>query len=236
MKIVKKCKKCGIIKSLSEFYKCETCIDKHRPECKKCRNEYTKKHYLVHKQEIQKKYQAYRKKWRQENSEKIRIYDKKYYQMHREKILAQNRKYYYEHPEYRQTKTYHQRNNERAKKYYLENRKEARNKYKEYIQSLKGKLIRKKSEHKRRALKQSCQINNLTTNQIKNILNEAQKCAICNKKFNKNRKKTLDHIIPISKGGNNTLMNIQTVCSYCNSVKGTKDYTEFTKGQLLMFI
>lgn len=39
-------------------------------------------------------------------------------------------------------------------------------------------------------------------------------------------KLTLDHIVPIHRGGKNKLMNLQTLCKSCNSIKSTtiKDY------------
>lgn len=39
--------------------------------------------------------------------------------------------------------------------------------------------------------------------------------------------RTLDHIVPVSKGGEHTEENLVVACRSCNSKKGTKDYLEF---------
>jgi 5-methylcytosine-specific restriction endonuclease McrA len=44
------------------------------------------------------------------------------------------------------------------------------------------------------------------------------KCLKCKS----NNKLCIDHIMPISKGGENVLFNLQTLCHSCNSAKGSK--------------
>jgi hypothetical protein len=41
------------------------------------------------------------------------------------------------------------------------------------------------------------------------------RCLCCGS----NKKLTADHIVPVNKGGNNTLSNLQTLCASCNSRK-----------------
>lgn len=57
----------------------------------------------------------------------------------------------------------------------------------------------------------------------KNIRNEVfrihgNSCLKCGSKY----KLSLDHIIPISKGGKNCIENLQPLCKNCNSSKGSK--------------
>lgn len=50
-------------------------------------------------------------------------------------------------------------------------------------------------------------------------------CACCRK----DRKLTIDHIVPLSKGGSNWPSNIQMLCSPCNTRKNDKDPVEFMR-------
>jgi 5-methylcytosine-specific restriction endonuclease McrA len=47
-------------------------------------------------------------------------------------------------------------------------------------------------------------------------------CELCKREFNKTTKKSLDHIIPKSKGGSYKLNNLQLAHRWCNNQKGDK--------------
>jgi hypothetical protein len=56
--------------------------------------------------------------------------------------------------------------------------------------------------------------------------NKSSKCIYCNSKLNENNA-TCDHIIPISKGGNNCKLNLIVCCIKCNSERGDLPFYEY---------
>lgn len=75
--------------------------------------------------------------------------------------------------------------------------------------------IYKAARHRRRAKIKENSGNNLTANEIRLLLDNFKFCIYCNSIHNL----SIDHIIPISKGGENTLSNLVVACRNCNSSK-----------------
>ena len=83
----------------------------------------------------------------------------------------------------------------------------------------------KKEKAKARELRQSQWWKNLRGHGL---------CHYCKKKFNATDL-TMDHVIPISRGGKSTKSNIVTACKECNSKKKyllPVEWEEFLKGEL----
>ena len=69
-----------------------------------------------------------------------------------------------------------------------------------------------------------------TTGFAKEFLSENtnSKCIYCNCKLNENNA-TSDHIIPISKGGNNCKLNLIVCCVKCNNERGDLPFYQYLK-------
>jgi len=113
---------------------------------------------------------------------------------------------------------------EKIKKFEIRKaRKEKELEYNRYYRNTEhGKANFKRAKLKRsKKLKEA--INTLTNKEWMDILKQYEfRCAYCNKKFNKLNRPTQDHVIPISKGGDNTKENVVPACRSCNSKKGAK--------------
>lgn len=53
------------------------------------------------------------------------------------------------------------------------------------------------------------------------------RCCYCERKFDKNNIRTIEHIVPKSKGGKNNLNNLIYACYECNNLRSNMDFIEF---------
>lgn len=67
----------------------------------------------------------------------------------------------------------------------------------------------------------------ITRNQVLDLLETQKACAACKTEFNEEVKATLDHKIPISKGGAHDKDNLHLLCFPCNASKKDKTWEEF---------
>ena len=155
------------------------------------------------------------------------------------------------HPSYckscknKRNKEYHQNNKEKIKEYYqnnkekiLEQRKEYRENNKEYYKEYK-KEYRKNNPHKaretdrkRRALKQKNIHKPYTEDQVLKLY--GTNCHICQEEINLSASRStgaagwgralhIDHVIPLSKGGPDSLDNVKPSHGLCNLQKNNKE-------------
>src|SRR3990167_1305918 len=79
--------------------------------------------------------------------------------------------------------------------------------------------------HKRRVRLSEARLKgNFTKEELKNLIQKSTNCKICNVSFLE-VKHVIDHIFPLSLGGDNSLKNIQLLCNRCNSSKGNRIIT-----------
>lgn len=119
---------------------------------------------------------------------------------------------------------------DRAKKYNFENRDKIREREKQYRHTERGSEVNKLKCQKRRRNMKSKGIMKIKDWQIckdyfrndKGII----ECPYCGKEI---KIPTIEHFIPISKGGENDKTNILPICKSCNCSKQDKDFFEWYK-------
>lgn len=134
-------------------------------------------------------------------------YMRKYYAEHRTYFKRHNTRYYAAHrtTEKARATSYQRAHPERARAI---NRKAKQR----YRQTEKGKSAAIRSSHARRAQGKG----RIDWKAWERKRDRIGSCALCGK----GGKLTLDHIIPIKKGGTNDIRNLQPLCLTCNCSKG----------------
>jgi len=179
--------------------------------CKECDSKRAKEYYNINKEERCK----YGREYYREHKDTIKDKQRKYRELNKDKKQEYNHEYYEKNKNiiFKKQREYRECNKE---KIYLHGH--------EYRQAPKGKMASKRHHHKRLTQKKNTEAT-LTEEQWYRILEmQHYRCnnQNCGKRFTKKRPPTIDHIIPLSKGGGLTFENVQALCGRCNSSKKDK--------------
>lgn len=213
--VMKRCTKCGEVLHISRYHKDKNCKYKVRNICKECQKKIGKSYYNKNKKEILDKCKVYReehkeekrkqnKVYRENHKEYYKEYNKTYYKNNKDKIMERHDKWEKENQEHLQ---------EYRKNYYLNN-----------------KHISFNSATKRRFQEEN-QGNGITQEQWYEMMEFFNwECAYSGEYLggdNKDRRRTIDHIVPISKNGEHEVWNCVPMIKSYNSKKHDNNMLEW---------
>lgn len=204
---MKKCSKCGLEKELLGFHNDKRNPDGKTNDCKSCAIKRAKEHYYNNK----KHHKESMGKWREEHQGWIKNYMIEYRTKNKDGISNWHKEYRILNREKLsiQRKKYRQENLDKVKMQHKLEYSRHKDKYKIH-------------KMKRRLAEGKCRVG------IKDIRNiyKSQKgqCFYCG---NELRDYHIDHIIPISRGGENKLYNLVISCPSCNYKKHNLPPEEF---------
>ncbi len=128
---------------------------------------------------------------------------------------------------YNQLEETRERDRQDSRQYYQQHTVECLARVKKYQEDNPDKvsMYHKKASALRRASKRVG--DKITNEEWHNLCEEVNYCCVyCGKNFTFTEL-TMDHLLPLSRGGQHTLSNILPACRSCNSKKGTKTFAEY---------
>jgi len=192
------CSKCKIEKPPEEFTKNRTCKSGYGCECKQCVRERAKERYAKNPEKYRKRNQH----WIIQNKDKQLEMQRQWREKNKEHIKNYDKEYRKDNEEV------HAKARERLRVWVRNNPERHR-------------INKANSSRKRRAVKQNRE-SNLTASQINALIKNSNNiCFWCDREIPKG-KMHLDHITPLSKGGDDTINNLVVSCASCNLRKSDK--------------
>lgn len=215
--VIKVCSKCKRILIANEinFHKKKNYKYGLRSECKVCEKEYMKKYSKQYYEERKEE----KKRYREERTEEIKEYRKQYYQEHVEEIREKNEKYRNEHKE-------------EIKEYYKNNKEERKEYAKQYREDNPEKVFNRDVRRRQRKENQG---NGITKEQWLEMMNYFNwRCAYSGEYIGgkeNNFIRSIDHITPLSLGGEHEIWNCVPMLRNYNSSKNVSDMLEWYRKQ-----
>lgn len=181
---------------------------------------YRKAYYQAHRAE----YAAYRKVHRA----KALVHNKAYYDDHQVELVAYAKAYRQEH----QAEIAARKRRDRDKAYEWETRAENLARRKARRQTEAGRLNNAIQNHRRRVRNQTNGGKFTAVEWIKKLALLGNVCIYCGE----SKSLTIDHAVPLSRGGSNDISNLVPACGPCNFRKGVMTAQEFDNaGQHVWF-
>lgn len=242
----KRCAVCGVDKPLTEFHKrgdkykwaCKDCRKAHivaTPEtilspdtiktCRKCKAEKPAREFDTD-MKIRSGYKstciacrrATSRAWKDRNKDRVREYrienrehlrEKQYAWARRnpDRVAAIKRRVYAKSKEYYRKKHV---------QWYTANREYALEHARAYSRTPRGRIFNRLNASKHRAMERR---GDVTIEQLNDLMQRQKKCYYCKCRFTKKCPATVDHVIPLSRGGAHTISNLVLACKPCNSRK-----------------
>lgn len=206
----KTCSCCGEWRDISRFRKNQGYGDGFRTTCRDCDNAKVRKYKQAHKEELAEK----RKIQREENPEKAREKGRESERRRRVRDAEKVRQLRRE--DYARNRAKYALLKREARK---EKQEEAREKDRIRYERDRDKIIARNMEigHRRRAQKEKGE--SFTSKEWADLCARYGNICLC---CGEVKALTVDHVIPLSKGGTNDISNIQPLCKSCNSSKNAK--------------
>lgn len=193
---LKACYKCKIPKTADCFSKDRSRVDSLKPLCKECQKGYVKDNKEKERERLSKHYQKHK--------EEKRRYAASYNLLNTKKNKERQKKYRESHGDVK-------------RRYYRSHREKMLGQSQRYAKEHPEVIIA--SRHKRRGRMSHTKDGTVTAGKLRKLFETwTGICPVCGK----TSKPSLDHILPLSKGGTHTLSNLQLMCKPCNSKKGSK--------------
>lgn len=207
----KVCSKCGELKSAEMFVKDPQKKDGLYSSCKECYKKYYKK--------TVEKYKPTREKYKVENRDKILAQKHKKYDENRETLLEKLKEYHRTHKE--SENKYREKNKlyllQKAKEWAIKNKDRVNARMRKWRAENKDKVSVQKNNRRSREKR-----GRITNEEWAQVLEKYGNKCLCCGKSNSEARITMDHVLPLDKGGLNVIENVQPLCKSCNSKKHTK--------------